>query len=86
MLKNLLKKLLGLLDDKNEVYCTNCKYFNELDYYISHDIETQYECNAPNNITFKECKDYKSFSTEKVHKRYPKDINKNNNCNWFKYA
>lgn len=62
------------------VYCRNCHYLSEF--------ETSLYCDYPENIyVVKNSNWFKGKHVGINHKaRYPSEINKNNDCKWFKPA
>jgi len=70
------------MSDDKKVYCENCKY------YIMHSKKRAGKdaCCYENNI--EEYMTKGSYNTEPResyrYKNFPKDINSNNNCSWYK--
>lgn len=66
---------------ENEVFCSKCKYIFR---YEIGKVFISYNCKHPNNIKVIKEKNWFHKYTYEVEDRFPEDINKNNDCKWFK--
>lgn len=63
--------MMNFFRKKTKVYCVNCKYLISDEGYLVCDFPKNH---GEINEWYKKCE---------VRKRWPKDINKKNNCKWF---
>lgn len=72
-------KLRNRKNVDTRVYCKDCRYLEQND--------TRFRCLHPNNLTTEKIKSgdwYSGPDYSKVSKKHPSEINKHNDCEWFK--
>ena len=90
---SLLKSYEEIINEKRgiimkKVYCSKCKYYK--DYYIDDESYIPDECKHKENVIIEKIitkNSYREAPSVMKNKRYndkPSEINKNNDCKWFK--
>lgn len=76
-----------------KVYCKNCKNFHRIKHNTDEDIDciciSQYPdhtdfCHYSDNIIFEDVNNYYNSKSVKKYINTPEELNKNNNCSWYK--
>ena len=67
-------------------YCGICKHFLCWNYGDGLLISVGEECNHPDNVRYDVIADAEGSYKKKVYIRSHKEINRGNNCAWYKYT
>jgi len=63
-----------------KIYCEGCRYFKA--FYGS--VLDDFSCDHPNNMEKQTIETWMKITVEIKHKKHPREINFNNDCQWFR--